>query len=64
MSRGGTPTDNPIIEALNGWIKEELFLDFNWSTAEDVASLLNNDVEYFNYERPADCSELQKPNPV
>ncbi len=21
MSRGGTPTDNPIIEALNGWIK-------------------------------------------
>ena len=27
MSRVGTPTDNPIIEALNGWIKEELFLD-------------------------------------
>lgn len=24
MSRGGTPTDNPIIEALNGWIKETL----------------------------------------
>ena len=42
MSREGTPTDNPIIEALNGWIKEELFLDFNLSTAEDVPSLLNN----------------------
>ena len=28
MSRAGTPTDNPIIESLNGWIKEELFLDF------------------------------------
>ena len=26
MPREGTPTDNPIIEALNGWIKEELFL--------------------------------------
>ena len=29
MSRAGTPTDNPIIEALNGWIKEELAIDFN-----------------------------------
>ena len=27
MSRVGTPTDNAIIEAINGWIKEELFLD-------------------------------------
>ena len=24
MSRAGTPTDNPIIESLNGWIKEEI----------------------------------------
>lgn len=30
MSRGGTPTDNPIMEALNGWIKEELYLDYGW----------------------------------
>jgi len=28
MSRVGTPTDNPIIEALNGWIKDELKIDF------------------------------------
>ena len=42
MSRGGTPTDNPIIETLNGWMKEELFLDFNLSTAEDVPALLNH----------------------
>ena len=26
MSRVGTPTDNPIIESLNGWIKNELYL--------------------------------------
>ena len=25
MSRAGKPTDNPVNEALNGWIKEELF---------------------------------------
>ena len=29
MSRAGTPTDNPIIESLNGWIKEEMKIDFN-----------------------------------
>ena len=53
MSRGGTPTDNPIIEALNGWIKEELFLDYNLSTAENVPLLLDEYVEYFNHKRPA-----------
>ena len=61
MSREGTPTDNPIIEALNGWIKEELFLDFNLSTAEDVPSLLNNYVEYFNYERAAAALNYKSP---
>ena len=27
MSRVATPTDNPIIEAVNGWVKGELYLD-------------------------------------
>ena len=31
MSRAGTPTDNPIIESLNGWMKAELILDFGIS---------------------------------
>ena len=30
MSRVGTPTDNPIIESINGWIKEELKHDFDF----------------------------------
>jgi len=29
MSRSGTPTDNLTIEALNGWIKVELYENFN-----------------------------------
>ena len=36
MSKVGTPTDNAIIEAINGRIKEELFLDFGLATAKDV----------------------------
>ena len=52
MSKVGTPTDNAIIEAINGWIKEELFLDFGLATAKDVPKLLDEYVHYYNYERP------------
>ena len=48
MSRGGTPTDNPIIEAVNGWMKEELYLDFDLAHAQDVPALLDQYVFYFN----------------
>ncbi|MGD9761603.1 MAG: hypothetical protein AB7U52_04130 [Candidatus Izemoplasmatales bacterium] len=40
MSRAGTPTDNPVDESLNGWIKEELFLDFNIGKSPDFCSLV------------------------
>ena len=41
MSREGAPTDNPIIEALGGWMKEELYLDFGLTEVENVPSLLD-----------------------
>lgn len=53
MSRGGTPTDNPIIEALNGWIKEELYLDYGLADADNLPELLNQYVYFFNHLRPA-----------
>ena len=61
MSRGGTPTDNPIIEALNGWIKEELYLDFGLESAEDVPKLLDEYVYYFNNRRPAAALGYKSP---
>lgn len=61
MSRGGTLTDNPITEALNGWIKEELYLDFNLAEAYDVPILLNQYVEYFNNKRPAAALGYKSP---
>ena len=51
MSRGGTPTDNPIIESLNGWMKEELYLDFDLDHAQNVPALLEKYVSYFNNQR-------------
>ena len=61
MSKGGTPTDNAIMEALNGWIKEELYLDFGLETAEDVPKLLDEYVYYFNNRRPAAALGYRSP---
>ena len=61
MSRVGTPTDNAIIEAINGWIKEELLLDFGLATVKDVPKLLNEYVHYYNYERPAAALGYKSP---
>ena len=61
MSRGGTPTDNPIMEALNGWMKEELYLDFGLATADDVPLLLEQYVYYFNNKRPAAALGYKSP---
>ncbi len=46
MSRVGTPTDNPIIEASNGWIKEEMRTDFNLNAAECIPLFIENYVYY------------------
>ena len=61
MSRAGTPTDNPIIESLNGWMKAELALDFNVSKAEDISKTLDEYVHYFNYERHASALNYKTP---
>ena len=61
MSRVGTPTDNPVIESVNGWIKEELRLDFPPSEAEGIKDYLNRYVKYFNEERPAYKLKYQSP---
>lgn len=61
MSRGGTPTDNPVIEALNGWIKEELYNDFALATADNVEELIEQYVIYYNEERPAYSLNYKSP---
>ncbi len=53
MSRAGTPTDNGAMEAINGWLKDELFADFSINGSEDVEESVRAYVEYFNERRPA-----------
>ena len=61
MSRAGTPTDNPIIESLNGWIKAELFLDFGARKSNNLQTTLNRYVHYFNHRRFAAALNYKTP---
>jgi putative transposase len=61
MSRTGTPTDNPVMEALNGWIKEELYLDFDLYHTNDLYGTLECFVTHFNQDRPAAALGYKSP---
>lgn len=55
MSRSGKPTDNPVNEALNGWIKEELIIDFKLDrccSVGEVKEAIAHYVKYYNEQRP------------
>ena len=61
MSRAGTPTDNPVIESKNGWLKESMYIDFDindYSTVQDfIEDVIRDNNEYrpsyaLNYKTP------------
>jgi len=53
MSRAGTPTDNGAMEAINGWIKAEIFTDFHVTSIENIKQEIDEYIAFFNEERPA-----------
>lgn len=53
MSRAGTPTDNASMEAINGWIKAELFSDLHITSNEHIEHEIADYIVFFNEERPA-----------
>lgn len=53
MSRAGTPTDNATMEAINGWIKAEIFDDLHIKSNETIKEDLEKYIVFFNEERPA-----------
>lgn len=55
MSRAGKPTDNPINESLNGWVKEELFIDFKLEKCRDKENMIETIekyIKFYNSQRP------------
>ena len=53
MSRAGTPTDNAAMEAINGWIKAEIFNDFHVTGDGNIQDEVDRYIVFFNEERPA-----------
>ena len=53
MSRAGTPTDNAAMEAINGWIKAELFMDFHVTGEKPIKQEIDEYITFFNEQRPA-----------
>lgn len=50
MSRAGTPTDNGAMEAINGWAKDELFIDLHINESDDVPTQIREYIHFFNCE--------------
>ena len=61
MSRIGTPTDNPIIESKNGWLKKEMYIDFNQGDYETVEDYINAIIYDHNYLRPSYALNYKTP---
>ena len=61
MSRIGTPTDNPIIESKNGWLKKEMYIDFNQNDYETVEDYINAIIYDHNYLRPSYALNYKTP---
>ena len=62
MSRAGTPTDNPVIESKNGWIKKEMYIDFDINNYNTVQEFIDDIVWDNNNFRPSYA--LRYKNPV
>ena len=65
MSRAGKPTDNPVNESLNGWLKEELFMDFkigDFKSRDDFCKCLESYVDFYNNHRPCFAIGYDTPN--
>jgi transposase InsO family protein len=65
MSRAGKPTDNPVNESINGWMKEELYMDFKIDACrnrDEFMAVLEKYVDFYNKHRP--CYALGYDTPV
>lgn len=63
-SRPGKPTDNPVNESLNGWIKEELYLDFGVRDVpeSEIAGFIEDYIRWYNAERPCYALDYRTPD--
>ena len=61
MSRAGTPTDNPVIESKNGWLKKEMYIDFDINNYNTVQEFIDDIIYDNNYLRPSYALNYKTP---
>ena len=61
MSWSDTPTYNSIIEALNGWMKDEPYRDYNLYQSDNACKTINDYINHFNLERPTYALHYKTP---
>ena len=61
MSRAGTPTDNPVIESKNGWIKKEMYIDFDINNYNTVNDFIDDIIYDNNNYRPSYALNYKTP---
>ena len=61
MSRAGTPTDNPVIESKNGWIKKEMYIDFDINNYNTVQEFIDDIIRDNNNYRPSYALKYKTP---
>lgn len=61
MSRSGTPTDNPVIESKNGWLKKEMYIDFDINDYSTVEKFIEDIVKDNNEYRPSYALNYKTP---
>ena len=61
MSRAGTPTDNSVIESKNGWLKKEMYIDFDINNYNTIQEFIDDIVYDNNYYRPSYALNYKTP---
>ena len=61
VSKPGSPTENDVMKTIKGQTKEELFIDFNINSCEDIFKQIEDYIYYFNYERPKEALNYLTP---
>ena len=61
LSCVGTPSYNPIIEAVNYWVKGELYTDWKIQKMQQLEEVIQRYIDYLNHQRPAYALEYKTP---
>ena len=61
VSRVGTPTDNTVIESINGCFKTEIYSEGWWKKYNSAKEMIDEYVNYYNNERQAYALQYKRP---